>query len=138
MKIIIADDSKILKQRVRSLLEEIKGVKIIAEAENLKQAVKNCEELKPDLIILDIRMPDGSGLDVLKILKEKKLPVIKMVFTYYPIEQYRKKCRELGADYFFDKSNDFEKMTGTVKKLAKKIKNNHNPSGWNNRNNNYA
>lgn len=122
MKIVLADDSKILRQRIISLLEEIEGVQVVAKAENSHQAVQYVEDLKPDLIILDIRMPDGGGLEALKVLKDKNISIIKMIFTNYPIEQYRKKCMELGADYFFDKSTDFEKMVDVVKKLIKKKK----------------
>jgi DNA-binding NarL/FixJ family response regulator len=122
MKIVIADDSKILRQRIISLLEEIDGVQVVAEAENSHQAVQYVEDLEPELLILDIRMPDGSGLEALKMLKDKNISIIKMIFTNYPIEQYRKKCMELGADYFFDKSTDFEKMVDVVKKLVKKGK----------------
>jgi len=122
MKIVLADDSKILRQRIISLLEEIDGVRVVAEAENSHQAIQYVEELKPDLIILDIRMPDGGGLEVLKELENKNISVIKMIFTNYPNEQYRKKCMELGADYFFDKSTDFEEMVDVVKKLCKKNK----------------
>jgi DNA-binding NarL/FixJ family response regulator len=122
MKIVIADDSKILRQRIISLLEEIDGVQVVAEAENSHQAVQYVEDLEPELLILDIRMPDGSGLEALKMLKDKNISIIKMNFTNYPIEQYRKKCMELGADYFFDKSTDFEKMVDVVKKLVKKGK----------------
>lgn len=122
MKIVLADDSKILRQRIISLLEEIQGVQVVAEAENSHQAVQYVEDLKPDLIILDIRMPDGGGLEALKVLEDKNISIIKMVLTNYPIEQYRKKCMELGADYFFDKSTDFEKMVDVVKKLVKKGK----------------
>jgi DNA-binding NarL/FixJ family response regulator len=122
MKIVLADDSKILRQRIISLLEEIQGVQVVAEAENSHQAIQYVEDLKPDLIILDIRMPDGGGLEALKVLKDKNISVTKMIFTNYPNEQYRKKCMELGADYFFDKSTDFEKMVDVVKKLVKKGK----------------
>jgi len=122
MKIVLADDSKIVRQRIISLLEEIEGVQVVAEAENSHQAVQYVEDLKPDLIILDIRMPDGSGLEALKILKDRNLSVVKMIFTNYPNEQYRKKCMELGADYFFDKSTDFEEMVDVVKRLRQKNK----------------
>jgi len=122
MKIVLADDSKILRQRIISLLEEIQGVQVVAEAENSHQAIQYVEDLKPDLIILDIRMPDGGGLEALKVLKDKNISVTKMIFTNYPNEQYRKKCMELGADYFFDKSTNCEKMVDVVKKLVKKGK----------------
>jgi DNA-binding NarL/FixJ family response regulator len=118
MNIIIADDSKILRQRIINLLKEIKGIKVIAEADNSHQAIQLVEELHPDLIVLDIRMPDGSGLEVLKMMKKKNLSVLKLVLTNYPLEQYRKKCQELGADYFFDKSTEFEQMFKVVQKLS--------------------
>ncbi|GAH19755.1 unnamed protein product, partial [marine sediment metagenome] len=66
----------------------------------------------------DIRMPGGSGLEVLKSIQQKKLSMIKVLFTNYPLDQYKKKCFELGVDYFFDKSTEFEAVKKVVGDLA--------------------
>ncbi len=119
MKVIIADDSKILRERISSMLSTIPGVEIVAEAENLHEAMKYIEKLKPDVLILDIRMPNGNGIEVLKSIKQKKISLIKIILTNYPLQQYKVKCFELGADYFFDKSTEFIKIIDVVKNLGR-------------------
>jgi len=119
MKIVIVDDSKMLRQRIIEMLSDIPGVEIAGEAENANEAIKIIEVVKPDILILDIRMPGGNGLEVLKSIQQKKLSMIKILFTNYPLDQYKKKCFELGADYFFDKSTEFEKVVEVVSKLCK-------------------
>jgi DNA-binding NarL/FixJ family response regulator len=118
MKVIIADDSKILRERIISMLSTIPGVEIVAEAENSHEAMKYIEKLKPDVLILDIRMPNGNGIEVLKSIKQKKLSLIKIILTNYPLQQYKVKCFELGADYFFDKANEFEALKQIVEDLV--------------------
>jgi len=68
-------------------------------------------------VILDIRMPGGSGIDVLEDIKKINAAPIVIILTNYPYPQYRKKCMAAGADYFFDKSSEFEKVTEVLKKL---------------------
>ncbi len=118
MKVIIVDDSKILRERIISMLSTIPGVEIVAEAENSHEAMKYIEKLKPDVLILDIRMPNGNGIEVLKSIKQKKLSLIKIILTNYPLQQYKVKCFELGADYFFDKANEFEALKEVVEDLV--------------------
>ena len=83
---------------------------MVRQAENVPEAVTAIRELKPDVVILDIRMPGGCGIDVLNTIdKSGRTPVVIML-TNYPYPQYRKKCFAAGADYFFDKSSEFEKV----------------------------
>src|SRR4030042_5409703 len=110
MKVFIADDSLEVRKRIISILSDLQKIDIIGEAENVQEAINTIQELKPDVVILDIRMPGGSGIDVLKKIKKiNHVPVIIML-TNYPHSQYRKKCMEAGADFFFDKSRDFEEI----------------------------
>ncbi len=114
MKILIADDSGAVRERIKLLLSDIEDVEMIGEARNVGQAMEQIRQLIPDVIILDIRMPDGSGMDVLRhIRKRGGLPVVIML-TSYPHPQYRKRCMEAGADFFFDKTEEFEKVAEAV------------------------
>jgi DNA-binding NarL/FixJ family response regulator len=71
------------------------------------------------VVILDIRMPDKSGIEVLKDIRNKKLPIRVIMLTNYPYPQYRKKCEELGADYFFDKVTEIEEIPKVIEELVK-------------------
>jgi len=110
MRVFIADDSSEVRERIRMLLSELEKIEMIGEAENVQEAIESIRHLGPDVVILDIRMPGGSGIDVLKeIVKEDRVPIIIML-TNYPYPQYKKKCMDAGADFFFDKSREFEKV----------------------------
>lgn len=120
MDVFISDDSPVVRVRLANMIEDIQGINLIGEANNVQDSIRRIEELKPDAVILDIRMPGGSGLDVLKKIKENQndhTPII-IVLTNYPYPQYRKKCLEAGADYFFDKSNEFHKVVEVFREMV--------------------
>ena len=110
MKIVIADDSSLMRDRIKSLLNSINNISMVYEAKNGVEALQLILEKEPDLAILDIRMPEMNGIEVLKKIRELKLKVIVCILTSYPYEQYRKRCLEAGADYFLSKTEDFEQL----------------------------
>lgn len=117
MKVFIADDSTVLRERLVEMLSELPGIEIVGYAQDVPEALTSIKKLNPDVVILDIRMPGGSGIDVLQEIKKDKQAPLVIVLTNYPYPQYRKKCLGLGADYFFDKSTEFEKITEVVKQM---------------------
>ena len=118
MKVFIADDSAVLRERLVEMLSELPEIEITGYAQDVPETLASLKRLNPDVVILDIRMPGGSGIDVLQdIKKDKHIPVV-IVLTNFPYPQYRKKCLGLGADYFFDKSTEFEKVPQVFKQLG--------------------
>jgi YesN/AraC family two-component response regulator len=120
MRVLIVDDSKIVCKGLEQMLTNIDDVEIVGQAHNGQDAIASISESKPDVVILDIRMPGLSGIDVLKDIRAKKLPCRFIMLTNYPYPQYRKKCEELGADYFFDKVTEIEEIPNVIEALAKK------------------
>ncbi len=119
MRIFIADDSEILRSRLVSILSEIEGLTVVGQAENSTEAIKAIEKLDPDVVIMDIRMPNGDGISALNIIKkELNIDPIVIMFTNYPYLQYRKKCLEAGADYFFFKSTEFESLIELMRNMV--------------------
>jgi len=117
LRILIADDSDMVRRRLVDMLEEIEGVEIVGQACQGCQAIAMIRELKPDMVILDIRMPERNGIEVLHdIGKETSRPVVIML-TNYPYEQYQRTCTEAGSDYFFDKSSEFDKVPELCRQL---------------------
>jgi DNA-binding NarL/FixJ family response regulator len=111
MKVLIADDSAEIRERLNNIISNIQKVDLIEQAGNVQDAIQTIQEFQPDIIILDIQMPGGNGIDVLStIAKKNHFPVVIML-TNYPFPQYRDQCLEFGADFFFDKSDEFEKVT---------------------------
>jgi DNA-binding NarL/FixJ family response regulator len=117
MKVLIVDDSAIVRERLKDMLSEINGLEDINQAKDKAEAVSFFQKWHPEVVILDIRIPGGSGIDVLREIKQDSQPPLTLVLTNYPYPQYRRKCLEAGADYFFDKSTEFEKVTEVLKQL---------------------
>jgi YesN/AraC family two-component response regulator len=118
MKIVIADDSALLRERIKSLVLSVQNVEIVGEAANGKEALKLIEDTDPDLVILDIRMPELSGIDVLRKIKESGSRTKVCILTNYPYPQYKERCMAEGADYFFDKNKDFQQITTMIADLV--------------------
>jgi len=111
MKVLIADDSDAVRERLSEMISEVPGAEVSGQAKDAQETVRLIEETKPDVVVLDIRMPKGGGIDVLEYLRNGVQPKpLVIVLNNYPYPHYRKKCLAMGADYFFDKSVDFEKV----------------------------
>ena len=118
MKVLIADDSEAVRERLAEMISEVPGAQVSGKAKDGQEAMRLIEEIKPDAVVLDIRMPKGNGIDVLKYIRNGVQPKpLVIVLTNYPYPNYRKKCLEMGADYFIDKSVDFEKIIDILKEL---------------------
>ena len=119
MKVIIADDSKLIRDRITERVKLIDSVNVVAQTTNSYETIEEIEKHKPDVLILDIRMPEGSGINVLKYIQKNKTKIVTIVVTNYPIIQYKNKCFELGADYFYSKASEFDEVFKLVEKLTK-------------------
>lgn len=118
MRLIICDDSEILRVRMREALSEIEGVVVVGQGGESTEIIEVVKRLKPDLVTLDIQMPEGNGIKTLEIIKKMQNPPIVIIFTNYPYLQYRKRCLDAGADFFFYKSLEFDKLIDTVRNLT--------------------
>lgn len=101
IKVFIADDSLIVREHLVMLLDELAGVEIVGQAENVAEAIRGIRTLQPDVVILDIRLPDGSGIDVLQNIKQDEAAPMVIILTNYPYPGYRKRCLDAGADFFW-------------------------------------
>ena len=122
MKVLVADDSDIMRRRLLYMIEEIGGVKSACEAGDFTGTMQQISHNRPDILVLDIRMPGGSGIDVLKFLENqtesKNRPSLIIVYTNYSYPQYFDECYRLGADYCFDKSADIENLVDVIRSHA--------------------
>src|SRR5512137_2500925 len=109
LKLLIVDDSALMCTHLAQILSEIEGVEVVGTSFNAADAYRVIENDTPDVAILDINLPDGNGIDILKKIKEKCLTTKAIMFTHYPFPQYETQCSHLGAEYFFDKGRESDK-----------------------------
>jgi DNA-binding NarL/FixJ family response regulator len=119
MKVVIADDSSLFVERLSDLLGEVPGIELAGHAGSVPEAVRCIREKAPDAVVLDLQMPGGSGLDVLRAIRPDHPHLYVLLCTNYPDPQYREECLSAGADYFLDKSADFEKIPVILRQVLK-------------------
>jgi DNA-binding NarL/FixJ family response regulator len=119
MNIFIADDSTVMIDRLTDLVHEVPGVNLIGSAREAPEAGRAILELRPDAVILDLQMRNGSGLEVLEAVKSIHPETIIIVLTNYPYPQYRRKCLAAGADFFLDKSTEFQKIPAILREYLR-------------------
>ena len=119
MKVLIADDSRLMRERIRETISIFGSVEIVSETENGVQTLQELNKHNPDLAILDIRMPDKNGLEILKEFRTRNKTTKIIILTNYAYDKYKDRAFENGADYFYSKSEDFEKIAAVVASMLK-------------------
>ena len=117
LKVVIADDSALVRERLAALVSDIEGVEMVGQASNASDAIDISQRLKPDVVILDIRMPGGNGIQVLEAIKASEAGPVVIMLTAFPYPQYRDKCLKAGADHFFDKATELDSVPEVLKQL---------------------
>jgi DNA-binding NarL/FixJ family response regulator len=123
MRVLIADDSHAVVERLADLLREIPGIQLVGIAHDVPEAIQSVVRESPDALILDLQMPGGSGLEVLRAIRPSHPSLCVLICTNYPFPQYREECLAAGANYFLDKSTEFEKISEIFCDLIKKTPN---------------
>jgi len=117
-KVFVVDDSVIVRERLITLLGELPNVTITGEAEKARDAIAGIQKARPDIVVLDISMPGGSGIQVLETLKKERPSPMVIMLTNFDQPQYRQRCMQLGADHFLDKSSNFERVIDIVREFS--------------------
>lgn len=119
LRVLIADDSTAVRQSLARLLNEIENVEVVGQAKDGAEVLTTIQALKPEVVILDIRMPERSGIAVLESIRQEERAPKVIVFTNYPFVRYRKKCLEAGASFFLDKSTEFDQLPQALEQLGR-------------------
>ena len=122
LRVFIVEDSPVIRQNLAGALEEMAPVRVVGFADSAADAqAALCERPPPcDLAIVDVILREGTGLDVLRALREQASPVARVVLTNYALPDVRTHCLALGADRVFDKSVDIDALVDYCNELASK------------------
>ena len=121
IRVLLADDSDLILERLQQMLRLNPQVEIAGSFKDGIKTLEALKRLKPDLAIVDIKMPGLSGLEVLHEIRKEDSRLKFMILTFYSSDNYRKLAMQYGADYFFSKVDDFEKISPVVNELAKTL-----------------
>ena len=120
LRVVIADDSVSVRKRMVSLLSENPSVEVTAESSDVPSTIESVRTLRPHVLLLDISMPGGCGLDVLNVINTEHIPSKVLVLTNYSEPEYEAMARKGGAVAFLDKARDFLKAVDYVNDFAKR------------------
>lgn len=110
MFILIVDDSSLLRKRLKKVIGSMNPDFTVIEAATGAEAMELFKSFAPDTVVLDISLPDISGIEILKEIKMMKPDTRVLIFTNHPYPEFRERCIKLGAEYFFDKCVDYRNM----------------------------
>ncbi|HEY4875139.1 MAG TPA: response regulator [Puia sp.] len=117
--ILIVDDSVIVIDRLVNILEELTTNHIIFTCRSHKEAINAITKKNIDIAVLDINLPDGNGINILRYVKKNKPAVRVIMLTNQSTEFYRKLCLQEGAAYFIDKFSGFDALPEIILSLLK-------------------
>ena len=119
VRVYLVEDSPILTKLLVGLIEADSGAFVVGQADSARSAIAEIGGLAPDVVVLDLHLREGNGVDVMRALRSAAPPTLPkfVVLTNHSGLPYRKAAREAGADHFFDKSTEIPLMLSLVRSL---------------------
>jgi two-component system response regulator DevR len=114
MNVFLVEDSAQVVRRLEEMLAAIEGVRTVGSAARADEAIREVLTLRPDAVLCDVSLAQGTGFDVLRALHEQAPDVEVYMLSNFATEPYRRIAARLGARDFFDKSTELERMRDAV------------------------
>jgi DNA-binding NarL/FixJ family response regulator len=120
LRVFVVEDSTLVRQRLAARIEPPAGeALVVGEAEDVETALRGIEASEPEVVIVDLRLTDCHGIDLLHALRDRTDSIVTIVLTNYATTVFRKASFSAGADYFFDKTTEFDLAMETIARLAR-------------------
>ena len=117
MTIVLADADAHFRDRLKKRLEKITGVHVVGESSDSDETTAMILNRKPDIAILNFSLRDGCGIEALRHIKQLMVPPIIIVVTDDPSRDNKTACSLAGADFFFEKATDDQRIVNTIRLL---------------------
>jgi DNA-binding NarL/FixJ family response regulator len=114
MKIFLVEDSLTARGQLSAMLATIPGAQLVGVAQNAISAIRDILVLRPDLVLLDVHLAEGSGFDVLNAVHVNAPEIDFFMLTSFAVHPYRELAGRLGARACFDKNREFERVRELV------------------------
>ena len=118
IEVLLVDDHRMFREGIRSRLEQEKDIKVVGEAASGKEALEMAQQKDPAIIILDIRLPDMSGIEVVRQLRKGRSNLKILVLTGYDFDQYVCVMARLGIDGYLLKDAPQEHLVQAIRDIA--------------------
>lgn len=117
IRVVLADDHAVVRKGIRDFLEEEQDIQVVAEAVDGAQAKSLIQQNQPDVVILDIRMPIATGIEVTRWIRDQRLPVGVLILTAYDDDPFVVAAIQAGADGYVLKNAEAEQIIAAVRTI---------------------
>jgi DNA-binding NarL/FixJ family response regulator len=131
IRLLIADDHALVRSGLRSMLEREPGFEIIGEAEDGREAVELCRSLRPDLILMDLRMPRMDGLEATRTIKQESPEIGVLMVTMHENPDYMLEAIKAGAAGYVLKDAPLDELISAARRVVDGTSSNHQASSLN-------
>jgi len=114
LKVYLVEDSPAILERLEALLGTIEGARTVGRASRASEAIEGILAEHPDLVVLDLKLAEGSGFDVLRAVRGAAPGIDVYMLTNFASEPYRRLAERLGARDLFDKTTEFERVREAI------------------------
>ncbi len=114
IKVMLADDHILMREGIRQLLEFDGSIEVIAEANDGDECIEVLQEMKPQILLLDINMPKKNGIEVLEEIKKRNLDVKVLILTVHNEIEYLMKAIEIGVDGYILKDSESSELKKAI------------------------
>ncbi len=118
IRLLIVDDHKVVRLGLRTLLSRHAGVEVVGEAGSVAAAVEEATRLQPDVVLMDIRLPDGNGFDACRQIRKAQLETRVLFLTSVADEEIVLESIDAGGDGYLLKEIDEENLVGAIRSVA--------------------
>jgi two-component system response regulator DegU len=119
VKVLLCDDNDNFRQLLTQYIKAMPGVEVVGEAVDGVDVIDKTESLNPDLVLMDLSMPNQSGLDATKTIKEKWPEKSVIILTLYEDSVYKELADEFNADGFIAKSSIKNQLPGVIEEKVR-------------------
>jgi DNA-binding NarL/FixJ family response regulator len=119
LRVFILDGSLPVRERIAARIESPAGeARIVGVAEDVETALRGIEASQPEVVIVDLRLTDSHGIELLRALRDRTDSMVTIVLTNHSSQVFREASYRAGADYFFDKTTEFDDAIDVVARIA--------------------
>ncbi|MFQ5875342.1 MAG: response regulator transcription factor, partial [Dehalococcoidia bacterium] len=118
IQVLVVDDHPVVREGLRAMLRSEPGIEVVGEASSGEEAVELCRQLKPDVVLVDIRMPGMSGIEVTQRIKSVQPSSAVIVLTMYDSEMYVVEAIRAGAAGYLVKDSSRELLSHAINSVV--------------------
>lgn len=118
IRLVLADDHAVVRSGTRELLEQEPDLKIVGEASNGEEAVRLAQELHPDVLVMDVRMPKMSGVEATRRIKSERPDIRVLVLTAHDDDEYVFALLQAGANGYLLKTAEIDELVRAIRTVA--------------------